>query len=151
VNAAVRRRDTILASSATQPSVTPSPDTPLQAPVLPLTPTPDPSMKPEDARPPPPSSFSPTRSESVAQKVLSAGGSFSSSLGNGHPKSEQLVAAVAGGAGGSGNPIYVTLAERELPRLSRVPALNLRIFFSQRNMGIPVNQIRRIPVRCCIQ
>ena len=151
MNAVVRRRDTILVSSVTQPSVTPSPDTPLQAPVLPATPAPDPSMKPEDARPPPPSSFSPTRSESVAQKVLSGGGSFSSSLGNGHPKSEQLAAAVAGGAGGSGNPIYVTLAERKVPCLSHVPALNLHIFFSQRNMGVPVDQIRRIPMCCCIQ
>lgn len=114
MNAAVRRRDTILASSAVQPSVTPISDTPLQAAVFSVTPTPDPSIKPEDARPPPPSSFSPTRSESVAQKVLSNGGSFGSSLGNGLPKSSQLSAAVAGGAGGSGNPIYVTLAEREL-------------------------------------
>ena len=96
-------------------------------------------MKPEDARPPPPSSFSPTRSESVAQKVLSGGGSFSSSLGNGLPKSEQLSAAVAGGAGGSGNPIYVTLAERELPSLPNVRALKLHVSFSQRNMGISVN------------
>ena len=150
MNTAVRRRDAILASSATQPSATISPDTPLHAPVLPVTPAPDPSMKPEGAQPPPPSSFSPTRSESVAQRVLSGGGSFSSSLGNGLPKSEQL-AAVAGGAGGSGNPIYVTLAERKLPCLSNVPALNLRVSFSQRNMGIPVDQIRRIPVRCCIQ
>ena len=151
MNTAVRRRDTILASSVTQPSATLSPDTPLQAPVLPVTPTPDPGMKPEDAHPPPPSSFSPTRSESVAQKVLSGGGSFGSSFGNGLPKSEQLVSAVAGGAGGSGNPIYVTLAERKLPCLPNLPVLNLRVFFSQRNMGIPVNQIRRIPVRCCIQ
>jgi len=148
VNTAVRRRDTILASSATQLSATPSPDTSLRSPVLPVTPAPDPSMKPEDARPPPPSSFSPTRSESVAQKVLSGGGSFSRSFGDGLPKSEPLV---PGGAGGSGNPIYVTLAERKLPCLSSVPVLSLRVFFSQRNMGIPVNQIRRIPVRCCVQ
>jgi len=150
VNTAVRRRDTILASPATQLSATPSPDTPLQAPVLPVTPAPDPSMKHEDAQPPP-SSFSPTRSESVAQKVLSGGGSFSSSFGSGLPKSEQLAAAVGGGAGGSGNPIYVSLAERKLPCYSYVLALNLHVSFSQRNMGIPVNQIRRIHVRCCIQ
>lgn len=114
VNAAVRRRDAILASSAAQPSVIPSPDTSPQAPVLPVTSNPDLSIKSEDAQPPPPSSFSPTRSESVAQKVLSGGGSFSSSLGSGLPKSDQLAASIAGGAGGSGNPIYVTLAEREM-------------------------------------
>ncbi|KAF9653112.1 ATP-dependent metallopeptidase Hfl [Thelephora ganbajun] len=108
VNAAVRRRDTILASSATP--ATPSADALLQAAVLPVTSTPDLGIKPEDTRPPP-SSLYPTRSESVARKVLSGGGSFSGSVGNGLPKSDQLAAAITGGAGGSGNPIYVTLAE----------------------------------------
>ena len=150
MNAAVRRRDTVLVSSATQSSVTPSPDAPLQAPIFPVTPALDPNIGPEDARPPP-SSFSPTRSESVAQKVLSGGGLFSSYLGNGRPKSDQLVAAVAGGAGGSGNPIYVTLAERELHCSLHTPSLKFRASISQRNMGIPVNQIRRISVCRCIQ
>ena len=123
MNAAVRRRDTILTSSATQSSVTPSSESPLQAAVPPVTTTPDPSIKPEGARPPPISSFSPTQSESIAQKVLSSGGSFSGSFGNGLPKSGQLAAAVTGGAGGSGNPIYVTLAERESRCLLHTPSL----------------------------
>ena len=98
-------------------SVTPvptSPDTLLQANPLPATPNPDPGIKPEEVPSPSPASLSPTRSESIAQKVLSGGGSFSSSLGNGLGKSDQLAAAIVSGAGGSGNPIYVTLAEREL-------------------------------------
>ena len=127
-----------MASSTTQPSVSPSSDTPSQASVLPVTPTPDPDIKPEDAQPPP-SSFSPTRSESVAQKVLSSGGSFTSSLGNGFQKSDQFAAAMAAGAGVSGNPIYVTLAERELQSLFRIPFLKFRFSFSQRNVGIPVD------------
>lgn len=98
--------------------------------MLPVMPTPDPGIKPEDAAPPPPPSFSPTRSESVAQKVLSGGGSFSSSLGSGFPKSDQLTAGIAGGAGGSGNPIYVTLAEREPHSLLHIPFLNFRFSFS---------------------
>lgn len=93
--------------------VTTSPDAPSQGNILPVTPNPGPNIKPEEAQPLSPP-FSPTRSESIAQKVLSSGGSFSSSLGNGFNSSGQLTAAVAGGAGGSGNPIYVTLAEREL-------------------------------------
>ena len=121
VNAAVRRRDAILISSGTQPSVTPSPDTPLQAAALPVTPTLGSSAKPEDAQPPPQPSFSPTRSESIAQKVLSGGGSFSSSLGGGFSKPDRLATAIAGGAGGSGNPIFVTLAERELSCLFHIP------------------------------
>lgn len=111
VNAAVRRRDAILASSATP--VTTPPDTPLQAKVPSITPNSEPSIKPGEVWPPA-SSFSPTRSETIAQKVLSGGGSFSGSLANGFNKPDQLAAAVVSGAGGSGNPIYVTLAEREL-------------------------------------
>jgi hypothetical protein len=86
-------------------------------------PTPNSKVKPEGTQLPPPT-FSPTRSESVAQKVLSSGGSFGSSFGSGLPKSDQLTAAVAGGAGGSGNPIYVTLAEREPRYLLHISLLN---------------------------
>lgn len=110
MNTAARRRDAILATSEA-PVTTPL-DTPLQGNGLQVTPGPDPSIGPEGTRQPP-SSFTPTQSESIAQKVLSGGSSFSSSFGSGPNKADNLVTGIPGGAGGSGNPIYVTLAERE--------------------------------------
>lgn len=111
INAAVRRRDGILAAGAV--AATPSSDPTPQASSLESTPsTENHTPVTETPAPASPTPSTPSRSELVAQKILS-GGALNSTTGPVKLDSAQLAAAVAGGAGVSGNPIHVTLAECE--------------------------------------
>lgn len=104
VNAAVRRRDGILASVAAiaTPSA-PAESTPATETPLPATETSAPASQPTPVA---------SRSESIAHKIL-AGGAPNTPTGPVKVDSAQFAAALAGGAGVSGNPIHVTLAECE--------------------------------------
>jgi ATP-dependent metalloprotease len=106
VNAAVRRRDGILAS-VTAATTGPSPSA--SSPEVSSVSTSEPAAVSQKSTSPPPI---PTRSEMIAQKVL-AGGTLgtSASIGSRRLDNAQFAAALASGAGISGNPIHVTVAE----------------------------------------
>lgn len=104
IDPAVRRRDSLIATATVAP--TPSSD--------PLPQTSSATSEPVAETPAPTPSTPQTRSETVAQKVLSGASFGSSSSSSTKAEPSQFAAAVSGGAGVSGNPIYVTLAECEV-------------------------------------
>jgi ATP-dependent metalloprotease len=115
VNAAVRRREGILASVATTADAHSST---ISSPQTSTTLAPEPATTPQAS----PSAI-PTlsRSESIAQKILTGGPIGSSaSVASGRLDTSQFASALASGAGVSGNPIHVTVAERKSDRAQPV-------------------------------
>jgi len=99
VDPGVRKRDSIL-SASTVVSAPPSDPLPQKPPA---------TSEPITGTIPPPTPQS--RSEAVAKKVLTGALLGGSSSGPTKVDSSQLASALSGGAGVSGNPIHVTLAE----------------------------------------
>lgn len=104
MNPAVRRRESLLATTTAA-------STPAASEVSSETQsTTQPQTSPDSAIP------SPTRSQEIAQSVLSGSGTTTAlpNSANASPDMTTLAAALGSGAGNQGNPIYVTVADREL-------------------------------------
>ena len=101
VNSAVRRRESLLATT-----VASTPASPDVSPEIPS------ATQPQTNSPTPP----PSRSQEIAQSVLSGTGTAAPlpNPANASPDMSTLAAALSSGAGNQGNPIYVTVADREL-------------------------------------
>lgn len=105
IDAAVRRRDSIIASQTAVPPSAPQPSPtsgPLNTPLIQDTQTSS-------------TSFSASSSAQIAQTVLSGQGSVSSAgpSANTNTDMTKLAAALNGGLGGPSTPIAVTINERE--------------------------------------
>lgn len=102
VNPAVRRRESLLATTAvTSP--------PASSDVSPETPS---ATQPQTNS----VGLPPSRSQEIAQSVLSGSGATAPlpNPQNASPNTSTLASALSSGAGNQGNPIYVTVADREL-------------------------------------
>lgn len=112
INAAVRRRDSVLASAATSASIaTEIPATePASSNVANATPDSASASEPSVTASP---STSQTVSQSIAQSVIAASATTQPQhTGPLNSDMSKLAAALGAGAGNSNNPIVVTLAER---------------------------------------
>lgn len=110
MDAAVRRRDSILAATASSTSATTqshaaSSDAASQAPPVDATAVTQSSAQISQAAPSP--------SQKLAQAVLAGQGAASSTTASQNADMAKLQAALSGGMGGPGSPIVVSLAERE--------------------------------------
>ncbi|KAI0727233.1 ATP-dependent metallopeptidase Hfl [Fomitopsis betulina] len=125
VDAAVRRRDSILAATASSTSATTqshaaSSDAASQAPPVDATTVTQSSAQISQAAPSP--------SQKLAQAVLAGQGAASSTTASQNADMAKLQAALSGGMGGPGSPIVVSLAEQKgswVPRLVRFLVLSI--------------------------
>lgn len=141
INAAVRRRDSLLASPATSTSEhSMETSTTEISSSDPATASPESIVTKPSANPS--STASPTASQNIAQSVLSASGTAQAQhTGPLSSDMSKLAAALGGSAGNASNPIVVTLAER----WSYFPLshfLVLTFCYSKRLVGISCHQIR---------